>query len=483
MRTTSEPSRTNHDTDVRSSEDNQIDNTRMRQESQAPNKRQKNDPKFTSPTLAIGTAMQVRTFIDIASVFGYMGVITLCVSPWLFVPENISGTRLSWVVLSTEKLKTMAQSLIPSTATTNVYVEAALLSWESRLSKQPVIVLVFEHGLRPPKARSSAWTAGSPVQMILAERTLRERVPEGWVHKFTSVSHHLLGGVTNWEGPLHVSTRSRSFIHESPETHKTSNTIALQQGPQSVLGHLVDQTITGKHCEPPGKNDFDCFEHKLHFHCLVKNKDPYFKLPCVFAPAKYTHRRLATKELLLALDVLGHRIKAWCGGREASSGDNQVVKLFGSPVKVTQAIGAWLKPQLRELIIQADSNSSRKRQRLEEPSLHDAESQRYEERDAMRQIGANHAKRCRTTYTTGQQELSRELQGDTKDMKIWWPPNPRNKENRDTTLSELARKQFNVFNHVGSQEIEPADAKAVKSDDAEIPIHLWNDRISFLLDS
>ena len=137
--------------------------------------------------------------------------------------------------------------------------------------------------------------------------------------------------------------------------------------------------------------------------------------PTVYPARPYVQRRLEDKELLLALDVPGTRKR----GADADTLRGWRAEL-SLPFKVRHAVGEW---------VQRSAAPHRKR-RLDSPRL-----------PAAKRSAAHHP----PTETTREGESLEVLEG------------------RGEVKAFLAD--------------EHADQKVAKHDDAEVPVHLWNDRV------
>ena len=129
---------------------------------------------------------------------------------WLFLSDNLTNSKLKWLMLPDNQQHW--ENLIPvglevHWLTASEESEWNLRSLEEALGRCPATdVLVFEGKYRPPRASSNFWDRET--RLIVSQRTPRGKAPPGWDTSSRALSHHELGGVTNWKSYFHVWMRS-----------------------------------------------------------------------------------------------------------------------------------------------------------------------------------------------------------------------------------------------------------------------------------
>jgi hypothetical protein len=172
------------------------------------------------------------------------------------------------------------------------FVDVKETGLKELLAKDPVDVALFD-GCRPG-VNSPVWAVPEIRCLIwFHSSTPRFVAPKGWVIESHALSHSMLGGVTNGAFLCRIARRI-----ESPTLVWPVNPLAVT----SFLHQVVDPTIGG----PLSKLEPEYERRELNTasgHLNWKQRFGKVLVPTVYSKEKWATRRLHPKELLSALDV------------------------------------------------------------------------------------------------------------------------------------------------------------------------------------
>ena len=344
-----------------------------------------------------------------------MGVVTVGVSPWVFVSDNLTDCKLKWIVLPYSQSHwqhlippdTQVQWLMDDQSSTEEILRD--VEGTDAGSHGGIDVLVFEGGFRPPRQASSMWK-NPHLKLVLAERTNRGKPAEGWTISTRTVTHIELGGVTDCRKTMHVWLRDTDWNFFQPD---------CITGAPSHFTDLIHKTRTSKRVRP-GTDAFRIGNSPVvAMETLQKDRRKKWILPTVFGKDALVKRTLEGDEVCSSLDVPAALFKQW---NDATI--ETVARELTAPIKMAAALGS-----------------------------------------------------CISKWST-HREKSTPRTGDTE-MINRASVNVCNEVDEDAGPTfDSAERMRGYVRTIGE---EVSAEKAVKHDKAAVPIHLWNDRIRYLL--
>ena len=302
-------------------------------------------------------------------------------------------------------------------------------SWDNR----PEVDIVFFDGGLAPGPSHPVWTMKS-VRVVCWIGVRKGAGPyngdegSGWNTTLIRLRHDELGGVTTQECLIHLAERVvgkegscrfadcwRDFVEPGLE--------------RTTMSGVVDPTINGSECSAsrdydPTKEGVNVMDRKMNWK---KDRHRVHTMPSVFATTSYVRRPFAPQELAIALDFPAELHKR-ASQRELNCWIDELVVPFKARVQIALALREWMSGD-HEQDEQVDGNQA-------DGTLDRNESSQRDELDS---------------------EGLRMTDADA----LYAAPD-----------SEEGVGSLNV-----EERREDRNLKATKSDDAEIPTYLWDDRI------
>ncbi|KAL7575180.1 hypothetical protein ACA910_018670 [Epithemia clementina (nom. ined.)] len=318
-------------------------------------------------------------------------------------------------------------------------------AWTKQWESHPVEVLIFEGKCRPARATSSIWDIRSSLQVALFSCTFRGPLPQGWRQETRQISNAELGGTTDWNQYVHVMVcRPHTPSVNSGVMQKGSSDHwfhdQFMRGTPCRLTSLVDKvTAVGTRCKPPNDGEFCCERDMVPLEWLHHLKSsPRIKLSTVYGKGAFCFRRLTGREAAQCWDLPGVTIKPWTEAMQSITAQN-----IETPVKVAASLGRCLRACLRVL----DTPGIKRHCDVEDPLSQSGQ-----------EIAGDEGREC-----VGKKQRTQDIAAPDEVLRY----NPGYARMDGYTLRV---------------DMEDTSTKsAVKHDHAEVPTHLWNDRVQYLL--
>lgn len=296
-----------------------------------------------------------------------------------------------------------------------------------------VEVVVFDD-VAPPRFQHSFWSRDGALRVVVSEKSVKGKLLDRWKHEKCDVAHAELGGVTDWSGSYHVYTLreqgcEREFFAVRPS------------GVPCRFGDLTDQLQKGGITSAPRGDDLNVARDLLPFE-VVLGKEVEVKLQCVFARSRYVRRPLTLQERLSAADLPAYLVK--------KRGQEDLLRLetaLRTPFKTIIFLGQALCRHVRDW-----PHSGRK--------------------------GAD--KRRAREWTAEFQESATKRHKGTQLGVVWYEDTQGGRKGDPRCPTWLDTKERYKY-YVPPAVVDLSNVKAVKSDDADVPVYLWNDRLAYLL--
>ncbi|KAL7580679.1 hypothetical protein ACA910_002191 [Epithemia clementina (nom. ined.)] len=215
---------------------------------------------------------------------------------------------------------------------------------------------------------------------------------------------------------------------------------------------IVDRTITGHTVQGPTKAESG--DHRPNFASLQQDGIRMrLILPSVFAVTKWCERPLTTSEALSALDLPATLIQKWNAGMQ-----KVVLKHLTSPVKIVTAVARCIREFLitREHLLRGTVKRSWASTNLVS-EVHPAHVPSI--------VHTRTAKRAKKN-TVGIEVKNASTESQAGEHIAWGE------------LTRIRMQDYSIRDWLNKS---TATESAVKCDDAEVPTHLWDYRIFFLL--
>jgi hypothetical protein len=160
---------------------------------------------------------------------------------------------------------------------------------------QLVDVVFFEKTY--PGRDHAVWTAPQLKAVVWTKGHWAARAPNGWQAYTETFAHSDLGGVTTGRFLVHMALCTETTYGPPPEPVGVAATLRQVLDPMVVGGKRATEVSPSKAYNTAGGL------------LLWKQRHGLVTAPTVYPARPYVQRRLEDKELLLALDVPGTRIK------------------------------------------------------------------------------------------------------------------------------------------------------------------------------
>ncbi|KAL7556765.1 hypothetical protein ACA910_009418 [Epithemia clementina (nom. ined.)] len=303
-----------------------------------------------------------------------------------------------------------------------------------KAQRQPVEIIIFDGSCRPPRATSEFWTeAVSSTLLVLSGRTLRGPCPQGWTEESRAMSNANIGRVTTWNNHIHVLYKTVNTVDHAGHAVTKFFDYEVPALEKTHLTDLIDRTRSGRRVTK--RNTFSETPEQVDFASVV-DFSTEFALPTVFG-STLCMRTLSPNEVMLCLDIPAAMSRTWNDDMKRA-----VSRALTSPIKVADTLGQ----QIRRFVLRASSASP--------PGL-------------LKHTACISLERAnkRGRYSEGSVSFSQEGVGTL--TAITW--------------AQSTRMRFATFS-LSNYDLESTAAeKAVKSDNAEVLMHLWNFRVAYLL--
>ena len=143
-----------------------------------------------------------------------------------------------------------------------------------------VDVVVFEGACRPPKASHPLWLGRT--QLVLSDRGMRGKLPEGWWSHSQVIAHSETGGVTDWEGRSHWFAKTSRHGRKPSHANYVFDDRFIRGAP-NLLINLVDRTVSGKRTrESLGEKQLDPGKDLLPWDHVAVFRKKRLVLPKVY---------------------------------------------------------------------------------------------------------------------------------------------------------------------------------------------------------
>jgi hypothetical protein len=251
------------------------------------------------------------------------------------------------------------------------------------------------------------------VRMIIGYKKMRGRPPPSWHFERFNWGHARVGGCTTLRGKFWVACRSTEMM----DCFRQAELVGIPGG----LHRVINPTIPGIPSTGPSESERKLLDDPISSQMiLLKDDCQRMKVPSVFSKSGYCRRKLATEEKLAALDL---PIPVNKHSTEAQR--LEWLRHLRLPFKFRSKI----------LLIAGQALSGKPtKERLGEESI------------SRKRKGIEQTNQARKEQNVRPDRL---VERDAEDEKM-----------ENAKLCDVDRIQ-----------------KATKDDDAEVPVHLWNDRI------
>jgi hypothetical protein len=271
---------------------------------------------------------------------------------------------------------------------------------------------------RQPIQSSALWNAMPMLRGVLSLKKLQGSVPVGWFSHEAAVRHVDVGGATDGEWTVSAATRS----------NKEPSLFSVDACPMGNLISCIDQSLMGSRAtSPPTRNEAPGVYRHGGFLCAKNglyprggNPQDLFLLPTFRSSTKWCTRKLSAEEIRTVWDVTS----------------NLTTGL--RPVDCEELLSCTVPLKILGTLIR---------------NVGDIFEKGRESGDS------HHVKR----------KFAGELEADDSTR------------GRKEKSARVERDGEIVAAPMSEMEVKDANLKAAKADDAEVPKHIWNDRIDSFL--
>ena len=361
-----------------------------------------------------------------------MGIVTTCLSSWLFIPENLSQCAIRWIVLP-KTLRNIATRLItPNIEAYWMDLEMDHSSVDEYFpnSAMTTDVVVFEGPCRPPKANHPLWTCQA--QIIISDRGIRGYTPKDWWSLSRGITHEETGGVTDWTGRCHWFARKSIYGEKPSNPDKVFTPEAIKGAPNRLI-NLIDRTESGRRVSDKTSASLDPADDLLPWDQAREFRRTFLILPTVYGQNVRVRRTMVGKEVAACLDLPVTIIRDWNDTMLAAA-----VAAVAKPVKIVAGLGMALQACLKQS------------QRIQQQEL-----------DVVCIKGDS----LKRGFTDSHETVSK-----------------RSKSSIPFSEEETIDSEERMSGYVKLVSTTTASEKAVKHDKAAVPTELWDDRVRYLLD-
>ena len=301
---------------------------------------------------------------------------------------------------------------------------------QSWLERPDVDVVLFDGGLSPGPSHPVWQMASAKVVCWIGGRQGAgpcDKTGTEWKTTVMKLEHDELGGVTTLVSMIHVAERvgaqrSRPFV----DCWRDYIEGGLEK---TTMSGVLDPTVHGTACPipkryEPGVHNRTLMDRKLNWK---RDRGQEHVVPCVFSRTDWVRRRLTSRELAVALDFPAELHKQ-ASVDELDCWINEIKVPFKGRVQVAHSLRGWFEDEDQDIVEGAKKQTH--------PDERERENYQYD------LVGS---KESRMTETEALYSV------------------PDSEEGVGSLNVEERREDRNL--------------KATKSDDAEIPTYLWDDRI------
>jgi hypothetical protein len=297
------------------------------------------------------------------------------------------------------------------------------------------------------------------VDVLLSTKGKRGKVPTGWQLSKTRVAHHRVGGVTDAVDHCFLWRRSHD---DAPTMEEVSVPTALPRDVHSVISDTVGGTACAKPVASrlPSPQVMELKPGLYHAGGLLPldHLRGRFAVRSVYTASKWCVRRLTARELATAFDV-PHQVASQCSAAELTA--------------LTQHPGRGLEHGARALLAHAGV-INRGGKYVFSPSL-------FPVQQAQTTPAAKPIKNLRPGKDLTVEEAlkpAERLEANERAAKTKIEA----KKKAKLVATDATKAKVSQEATLGSGESrkvagEDRDLKAVKADDAAVPVWLWNDAI------
>ena len=423
--------------------------------------------KVTALKEGVSAAVQSVVTMDGDSVS--FGVVAQDVSVWRWCVE--AGGILSWIWISSMGCVDTNSNLRSDTDLDEV------------LRDSPVDVILFDGS--GPTSSHSVWRSPDVTVVAWCVGSHRCRPPRdsNWVLKVHTLDHQSVGGVTRRCDRLYVATRTE--LHHRDSCFVLPPPVSVGPG---MLSRVVDRTNQGRTCLPP-KEGCDPMAHPISGN----QRDQFFVLPCVFSSTKHVRRKLTDREWLKCYDCPAQVLRD-LSPEQVADLSTTVGMPFKSRFHVIRSLSGFVRG--RRTRIQSAAVSPRViAAALKRASANDEEDSDVVFRDSKRMklptaLPDEESSSCPLYLRkeVGTQNWFYQWLEDVSHRKtatslglVNLPPTLwselqaiSEKQIHLATKEPLASSVDDISYHLDHDD---RDQKAVKSDDAGIPVELWNIKV------
>jgi hypothetical protein len=332
---------------------------------------------------------------------------------------------------------------------------------------EPVDVVLFQ-GCKPGHGHS-VWTHPEVTTVVWFNQGLRgeDKLPRGWTLTKKKLSHARAGGVSNAQAIVYVAMQWGA------------RTMQWKQSPDgfaNTLQQVVDPTVGGRMCDPPdetkqGENTAaGLVDWKMRRSCWVT-------VPTVSSKVKWATRKLTSVELGHVMDLPGDKVEGMMTERL-----DQVLR-SSVPGKLMVLVCASLELTLDEDNSEEHGAGGERKRCAEEAGKG---QELWDTSQAVDAAGSE--KRSKTTGSPLLDSDTNATPSRSKRQSQQGLPSEGVPKRRKEAGSVEEGKcdgsptQAHAKNEApqakdSEAQASTATAKAVKADDTQVPVHLWNDRV------
>lgn len=401
-----------------------------------PPRRDSSQPKIGSPHLRLSSLVAAHRSDQLRkpSRTVLVGIVSDGLALWFPVARTLGDT--AWI----RQPPSVPEPVRRANEALGVPSESCVLQDDISLSehvrRSGVSLVLFEQTERVPPRADDFWSAPSLIAAI-AMKSGSRRPPLGWDRQDIHLRHEDYSGVTRIRSTFWVYFKEGSEPPARPQPTGVDATLATIIDPTTrsnnavTVGYPVDDRPLG-----------DPLQEARRQVSRPELNHGRFALHSVFVPQGHVIRKLSVEEKLSALDVPTPLVKA-----AAEEVRGLWLARLQTPYKSRVHILQRLLPTLGDLSLSEPPGKRRK----DGPSI-----------DPLR--GAPKKTRQEPLTTDQVRRLKETLQEMLDDLK----------RDRGPAPDELARAE--------PSPVDGAPKEIVKNDDAEVPVHLWNDRVAKFLD-
>lgn len=296
-------------------------------------------------------------------------------------------------------------------------------------------VVLFEQTERVPPKDDLLWQEPS-LRAVVAMKSGRRRPPDGWEQQLLHLQHETLSGVTRIRSTFTLFRRRGAPAPGKPQPTGVDATLSTVIIPTTRMwGSLTVST-------PVNERPLSDLKQDARRQVTRPELDNgRFAVHSVFVPQGHVVRKLSDEEKLSALDMPGHLLK-----NASADTKRRWLNSLKTPYKSRVQVLQCLLPIIQE--VSAAEPDIKRRKTTPEPAKAPSQERALSRHQELK--------------------LRNKLEEMLADLKL----------NRSSQVEELQPEPEEEIQPEEHPEEESGPKAVVKSDDAEVPVHLWNNRVA-----